>query len=217
MQKNQNKAIRISLRLPRYLSIKILHESACLPTIKERLVQQGSSLVNKMRSGNPLVNGLIEKHERSVLNNIIEGRGNVVRSHRSPLDIILPAQRPFLSSTQSQAPFVTYPTKMSLEINKISPASGNYHELFCTIYIDRTQSSWYDWSIKLYYLHRQGCAPFIPGVGQARPMTCAKQFGLKSLPGLVLCGALSDHLVYLHSRYTYTARLTPSQPGDLVY
>ena len=99
MQKIQNKAIRISLRLPRYLSIRLLHESACLPTIRERLIQQGSGLINKMRQGNPLVGGLIEKHERFVLQKIIEGQGNVVRSHRSPLDIILPAQRPFLSST----------------------------------------------------------------------------------------------------------------------
>ena len=99
MQKIQNKAIRICLRLPRYLSVRLLHESACLPTIRERLIQQGSSLIGKMRKGNPLVNELIEKHESLVLKNIIEGRGNVVRSHRSPLDIILPAQRPFLSST----------------------------------------------------------------------------------------------------------------------
>ena len=99
MQKIQNRAIRICLRLPRYLSVRLLHESACLPTIKERLTQQGSKLVNKMRRGNPLINGLIEQNESLVLRNIIEGRGNVVRSHRSPLDIILPAQRPFLSST----------------------------------------------------------------------------------------------------------------------
>ena len=200
----------ISLRLPRYLSVRLLHESACLQTIKRRLFQQGSSLVGKMRRGNPLVNSLIEKHERYVLQNIIEGRGNVVRSHRSPLDIILPAQRPFLSSAQSQPPFVAHPTNISFKIYKICPAPGNYPELFCTIYIDRIQSSWYDWSTNLYYLHRQGCVPFTPGVGQARPMTCAKQFGLKPLARLVLCGALSDNLVYLHSRLTYTVRLIPS-------
>ena len=99
MQKIQNRAIRICLRLPRYISVGLLHKSACLPTIKERLIQQGSNLVNKMRKGNPLINGLIEKNESLVLKNIIEGQGSVVRSHRSPLDIILPAQRPFLSST----------------------------------------------------------------------------------------------------------------------
>lgn len=98
LQKIQNRAIRICLRLPSYLSIRLLHESACLPTVRERLTQQGSSLINKMRR-NSLVKCLIEKHETQVLNSIIEGRGNIVRSHRSPLDIILPAQRPFLSST----------------------------------------------------------------------------------------------------------------------
>ena len=39
-------------------------------------------------------------------------------------------------------------------------ALRNHHGLFCTIYIDRSQSSWYDWCINLYYLHRQGGVPF---------------------------------------------------------
>ena len=99
LQKIQNKAIRIALRLPQYLSIKLLHESACLPMIRDRLIQQGSILVNKMRQCNPLVGALVKKHEDSILNNILEGRNTKVRSHRSPLDIILPAQRPFLPST----------------------------------------------------------------------------------------------------------------------
>ena len=94
MQKIQNRAIRICLRLPRYISIRLLHESACLPTIKERLIQQGTKLVAKMRQANPLIRDLTIKHNRMVLNNIIMGRGSNVRSHRSPLDIILPAQRP---------------------------------------------------------------------------------------------------------------------------
>ena len=107
LQKIQNKAIRISLRLPRYISIRLLHESACLPMIRDRLIQQGSGLVNKMRQGNPLVGALVKKHENSILNNILEGRNTNVRSHRSPLDIILPAQRPFLPSTQTQTPSVS--------------------------------------------------------------------------------------------------------------
>ena len=92
LQKIQNRAIRICLRLPRYISLKLLHESACLPTVKERLIQQGTSLLAKMRHGNPLIHDLIHKRERKILKDILEGRRYVVRSHRSPLDIILPAQ-----------------------------------------------------------------------------------------------------------------------------
>ena len=64
----------------------------CLPTVKERLIQQGTSLLAKMRHGNPLIHDLIHKRERKILKDILEGRRYVVRSHRSPLDIILPAQ-----------------------------------------------------------------------------------------------------------------------------
>ena len=92
LQKIQNRAIRICLRLPGYISVKLLHESACLPTVRERLIQQGTSLLAKMRQGNPLIYDLILKHERSILQNILRGRIGFVRSHRSPLDIILPAQ-----------------------------------------------------------------------------------------------------------------------------
>ena len=45
MQKIQNKAIRTSLRLPRYVSLKLLYESAGLLTVKERLIQLGTGLV----------------------------------------------------------------------------------------------------------------------------------------------------------------------------
>ena len=98
LQRIQNRAIRICLHLPRYISIRLLHESACLPTVKERMTKQSRGLVAKMRQANPLIRVFLEKHENQILNNIIEGRPTV-RSHRSPLDIILPAQRPFLSST----------------------------------------------------------------------------------------------------------------------
>ena len=92
LQKIQNRAIRICLRLPRYISVKLLHESACLPTVRDRLIQQNTSLLAKMRRGNPLIYDLIHSRERSILKNILEGRMGVIRSHRSPLDIILPAQ-----------------------------------------------------------------------------------------------------------------------------
>ena len=102
MQKIQNKAIRICLRLPRYVSLRLLHESSCLPTIKERLQQLGSKMVAKMKVGNPLIRQLVEKKEADNVRAVrTQGQNVTHRSHRSPLDIILPAQRPFLSSSQS--------------------------------------------------------------------------------------------------------------------
>ena len=99
LQKIQNRAIRICLRLPQYVSLDLLHQSACLPRIKERLVQLALTLVTKMRQSNPLIRDMVDNHESKILHSIILGQNNVIRSHRSPLDIILPAQRPFLSST----------------------------------------------------------------------------------------------------------------------
>ena len=100
MQKIQNRAIRICLRLPRYVSLRLLHESACLPFVKERLVQLGTGLVTKMRQNNPLVGEIIKKREDEIMQMVIQGEDlSKLRSHRSPLDLILPAQRPFLSST----------------------------------------------------------------------------------------------------------------------
>ena len=102
MQKIQNKAIRICLHLPRYVSIRILHENSCLPMIKERLFQLGVRMVTKMKAGNPLIRQLVEEKE-AVNIQIVRSKGLRVnhRSHRSPLDIILPVQRPFLPSSQS--------------------------------------------------------------------------------------------------------------------
>merc|ERR1712240_485335 len=45
LQKIQNKAIRISLKLPAYTSIKLLHESACLPMIKARFIDLGQKIL----------------------------------------------------------------------------------------------------------------------------------------------------------------------------
>ena len=99
LQKIQNKAVRICLRLPRYVSIKLLHESAGIPTVKERLAQLGKGLVKRMEQSNPLVKSLIKEREAKILN-LIRQYGHVTaQPHRSPLDIILPVQRPFLSST----------------------------------------------------------------------------------------------------------------------
>ena len=100
LQKIQNKAIRIALRLHRYVSLKILHENACLPTVKERLRQLGMGLLWKMKQNNPLIREIVQEHENNNLQLIRQqGQRTINRSHRSPLDILLPAQRPFLNSS----------------------------------------------------------------------------------------------------------------------
>ena len=98
LQKVQNKAIRVCLKLPRYVNIGLLHESACLPMVKDRLLHLGSKMVAKMRAGNPLMKELIQKKEGINLQRIITQSQTPYRSHRSPLDVILPAQQGLLSS-----------------------------------------------------------------------------------------------------------------------
>ena len=100
LQKIQNKAIRIALRLPRYIRIADLHENAGLPTVKERLCQLGQRLLGKMKTNNPLVREIIKTHEDENIQRLRQGGLNAKnRSHCSPLDILLPAQRPFLNSS----------------------------------------------------------------------------------------------------------------------
>ena len=100
LQKIQNKALRIALRLPKYVSLKLLHDSACLPTVKERLEQLGSRLLAKMRANNPLIRDIIQGKDVENLEIVMQrGQRTTNRTHRSPLDILLPAQRPFLDSS----------------------------------------------------------------------------------------------------------------------
>ena len=99
LQKIQNKAIRICLRLPRYVSISLLHKAACLPTIKDRLQDLASRMVRKMTASNPLIGEIIRKKEAWNRQKIITQSQNPNRSHRSPLDVILSVQWPFHSST----------------------------------------------------------------------------------------------------------------------
>ena len=94
MQKVQNKAIRICLKLPRYVSVKLMHESSCLPTIKERILELGKNTLASMRMNNPLIRAMANKREAFIIRTIREkGLKSVTRSHRSPLDILLPAQQ----------------------------------------------------------------------------------------------------------------------------
>ena len=100
LQKIQNRAIRIALRLPRYVSLKVLHENSCLPFVKERLCQLGLVLLGKMKTNNPLIRQIVEDHEAENIRTVRQhGLKAVKRSHCSPLDIFLPAQRPFLTSS----------------------------------------------------------------------------------------------------------------------
>ena len=102
MQKVQNKAIRVCLRLPRYVSLKLLHENSCLPTIKDRLLQLGRRTIAKMKASNPLVSELVKEKEAENLQIILSpSQRKVNRSYRSPLDILLPVQRPISSSIQT--------------------------------------------------------------------------------------------------------------------
>jgi hypothetical protein len=81
LQKMQNDAMKICLRLPQYISIATLHKSACLPRIDERLLQIGSKLLAKLEANNGLITDLTNK----------KGEVAHLRSHRSPLDVLRPS------------------------------------------------------------------------------------------------------------------------------
>jgi len=88
MQKIQNKAIRICLKLPQYISVKLLHEGSCLPMIKEHLQE-----LSKMRLSNPLIRAMANQKEGQNIKSISKnGLTGVCRSHHSPLDFLLPVQ-----------------------------------------------------------------------------------------------------------------------------
>ena len=55
LQKVQNKALRIALRLPKYVSVKLLYDSACLLIVKERLEQFGAILLGTRPDTRPSV------------------------------------------------------------------------------------------------------------------------------------------------------------------
>ena len=100
LQRVQNKALRICLGLPKYVSLELLHDSACLLTVRERLEQLGLRLLGKMRGNNPLIREMAQNKERENLGIVMQqGQGNTNRPHRTPLDILLPVQQPVLNST----------------------------------------------------------------------------------------------------------------------
>ena len=63
LQKVQNEAIRISLRLPRYISINLLHEYAGIEKIGDKLIDKSKLLLEKMSMQNEHIRELMEEHE----------------------------------------------------------------------------------------------------------------------------------------------------------
>ena len=81
LQKIQNEAIRTSLRLPAYLSIKLLHESSGLPMLKERLKTLNERLVTKMCMRSETMKKLRERN--------LDEKDTYDGRYKSPLDIIV--------------------------------------------------------------------------------------------------------------------------------
>ena len=54
IQRLQNKFIRLALRLPKYISVKLLHDSPGLPYVKDRLLSCATRTLERI-SKNPLV------------------------------------------------------------------------------------------------------------------------------------------------------------------
>ena len=54
IQRLQNKFIRLALRLPNYISVKLLHDSSGLPYIKDRLLSHATRTLERI-TANPLV------------------------------------------------------------------------------------------------------------------------------------------------------------------
>ena len=54
IQRLQNKSIQLALRLPKYISVKLLHDSSGLPYVKDRLLSCATRTLERI-SKNPLV------------------------------------------------------------------------------------------------------------------------------------------------------------------
>ena len=79
LQKTQNEAIRICLRLPRYIRVDLLHEYASLNPIKERLVNVNRRLLETMIIHNDDIRDLVQ--QRNSTQDSLP---------KSPLDILVP-------------------------------------------------------------------------------------------------------------------------------
>ena len=62
IQRLQNKFIRLALRLPKYISVKLLHDSSGLPYVKDRLFSRATKTLERI-SANPLVEESISSNK----------------------------------------------------------------------------------------------------------------------------------------------------------
>ena len=62
IQRLQNKFIRLALRLPKYISVKPLHDSSGLPYVKDRLLSRATRTLERI-SANPLVEESISSNK----------------------------------------------------------------------------------------------------------------------------------------------------------
>ena len=58
----QSKFIRLALRLPKYISVKLLHDSSGLPYVKDRLFSRATRTLERI-SANPLVEESISSNK----------------------------------------------------------------------------------------------------------------------------------------------------------
>ena len=78
LQRIQNEALRICLKLPKYIRIKLLHDFASMLPVTDRLKIFNLKLLRTMRSYNPHIQDLIANHGSTITTNL-----------QSPLDTIL--------------------------------------------------------------------------------------------------------------------------------
>ena len=79
IQKIQNSFIRLALRLPKYVSARLLHEASRLPYVRERLITGGQNHLARMHA-----NPLVEHTVNSVRTNIVWGK------YKTPISILKP-------------------------------------------------------------------------------------------------------------------------------
>ena len=65
IQRVQNSFIRLALRLPKYVSARLLHEASGLPYVKERLISVGQNHLARMHA-NPLVEHTINSAKTNI-------------------------------------------------------------------------------------------------------------------------------------------------------
>ena len=78
LQQVQNESIRICLKLPRYISVKLLHDYASINPLENRIRAVGKKILSTMKRHNPHIEALVTNHSAHIDNSL-----------SSPLDIIL--------------------------------------------------------------------------------------------------------------------------------